>query len=301
MQTIHDQRKKLATQLALKSFIKPTYNQFKLGHTFSNNNDIRNYIYDITGTLKLPSSQPIIKLQLNNLKIISKLTVLNVASCGILNQGALGSCGPNSLVVACSLASNGRITNMSRLYTYFITECLDNNNPLTDNGVTSQNLVKSLIKYSYCDESLMPYILTNYLTLPPLTCFKNTHNLTNIVYSYINQDINMLANLQNNILNTFNKVQLSGIIIGILVYSSFPMNSTNGIIPVPNPRTERLLGGHAVSLVGFKTINGQNYITFQNSWGTTWGDKGYGYLPMAYLQNASLCEKPTVITFNMIN
>lgn len=43
--------------------------------------------------------------------------------------------------------------------------------------------------------------------------------------------------------------------------------------------------GHAVYLVGAKLINGKKYIKFINSWGTGWGEKGFGYFGEEYLSN----------------
>jgi hypothetical protein len=46
------------------------------------------------------------------------------------------------------------------------------------------------------------------------------------------------------------------------------------------PNTKR--GGHAVSIVGFTA----DRFIIRNSWGTTWGDKGFGYASLAYAQDA---------------
>ena len=35
------------------------------------------------------------------------------------------------------------------------------------------------------------------------------------------------------------------------------------------------LGGHAVEIVGWGTLNGEDYWLVANSWTTTWGDNGY--------------------------
>ena len=41
-------------------------------------------------------------------------------------------------------------------------------------------------------------------------------------------------------------------------------------------------GGHAVSIVGYT----QDRFIVRNSWGTSWGDKGFGYASLAYAQDA---------------
>ena len=269
-------------------------------HKFDNNKDPRNFVYDAINNNKTVN-QPEMNIPKNKLNKASlPTTVLNTPACGVLNQGNLGSCGPNSLAIASSICSAGKLNDLCRLYTYFNTQCLDNDNPLEDNGVTTQNLVKSLQKYSCCPEKYLPYVTQNYLTLPPLNCYQNTYTLSNVTYSYIQQNSSMLQNLQNNLLNTNNKSQITGVVVGINVYSSFPMNSKNGIIPIPNANKEQLLGGHCVAIVGYTVINNTNYIIFQNSWGTSWGNKGLGYLPIAYLQNPNLSECPTVISFTFV-
>jgi C1A family cysteine protease len=71
--------------------------------------------------------------------------------------------------------------------------------------------------------------------------------------------------------------------IGITVYSSFesPQVAETGIVPIPH-FGEQVLGGHAVLAVGYD--DDKQWIIFRNSWGESWGDKGYGYLPYKYVQ-----------------
>ena len=55
---------------------------------------------------------------------------------------------------------------------------------------------------------------------------------------------------------------------------------TQGNLDVYKPDTVR--GGHAVALVGYT----KDRLIVRNSWGTTWGDKGYGYASLEYAQAA---------------
>ena len=55
---------------------------------------------------------------------------------------------------------------------------------------------------------------------------------------------------------------------------------TGGILKKYKPTTVR--GGHAVCLVGYI----KDRFIVRNSWGTTWGDKGFAYALDAYAQEA---------------
>lgn len=55
---------------------------------------------------------------------------------------------------------------------------------------------------------------------------------------------------------------------------------TNGILQTYYPNTVR--GGHAVAFVGY---NSKHFIV-RNSWGTDWGDKGFGYATYSYAKKA---------------
>jgi hypothetical protein len=57
-------------------------------------------------------------------------------------------------------------------------------------------------------------------------------------------------------------------------------DATHGNLDVYKPDTVR--GGHAVALVGYTP----DRFIVRNSWGTTWGDNGYGYASLGYAQAA---------------
>jgi hypothetical protein len=77
-------------------------------------------------------------------------------------------------------------------------------------------------------------------------------------------------------------------VVGISIYDSFESQKVakTGVVPMPNFKTENCLGGHAVLVVGYSDKE-QHWIV-RNSWGSTWGDKGYFYLPYIYLLDAKL-------------
>lgn len=78
---------------------------------------------------------------------------------------------------------------------------------------------------------------------------------------------------------------------GFTVYDSFESEAVarSGVVPLPS-RSESVLGGHAVLLVGYLKYNGAWYFIVRNSWGTNWGKAGYFFMPFDYVLDKELCS-----------
>ena len=166
----------------------------------------------------------------------------------------------------------------SRLFLYYNERKLEGDIP-DDNGAELSDGIKALEKYGLCPESEWPYDITQFATKPPAKCYTDA----------LKDKVATAENISNDLVSM--KTALASnfpFVVGITIYSSFedPDVAQTGIVPMPDTDNELVLGGHAVLVVGFDDSN--QWFIVRNSWGTSWGDQGYFYLPYAYLVDPNL-------------
>ena len=197
----------------------------------------------------------------------------------IEDQGNLGSCTGNAIAGAIELMDkkNGRTLDVSRLFIYYY-ERLYEGTVNYDSGAYIRDGIKVCYTYGAPVESLWPYNINKFRTPPVAAAI--TDAAKRKVTSYqraadFNAVIDALA---------------SGypVVIGFSVYSSFESNSVarTGVMPYPDTSREQLLGGHAVLIVGYN--KNRNVFIVRNSWGTSWGESGYFYMPFQVIQNTNM-------------
>jgi C1A family cysteine protease len=71
------------------------------------------------------------------------------------------------------------------------------------------------------------------------------------------------------------------VVAGIRVFQGAMTVSKTGVIPLPTEK-EQIIGGHAIVIVGYD--DEKRRLRFVNSWGTQWGEQGFGYLPYEYVK-----------------
>jgi C1A family cysteine protease len=201
----------------------------------------------------------------------------------VYDQGNLGSCTGNAIA---AVAEQGLGDMPSRLFIYY-NERLIEGTVKQDSGAAIRDGIKSLTKQGVCPESLWPYDISKFKRKPNKTAYKIANKFIGVdMYSRVNAgDLSSLKYA----------LQSGPVVFGFTVYESFESQSVanTGLMPMPK-NTEKSLGGHAVVCVGYD--DSKNVAIVRNSWGDSWGDKGYFYMPYNYISNSNLCDDFWLVT-----
>ena len=197
------------------------------------------------------------------------------------DQGQLGSCTANALVGALEfleLKNKVSFSDLSRLFVYY-NERLIENTVNSDSGAMIRDGIKTLASQGVCSEPEWPYVITKFKSKPTSKCY--TDALGHKISLY--QRLNTLSDMKNCL--------AAGVpfVFGFTVYDSFESSTVakTGVVNLP-AKTEKVLGGHAVCAVGYD--DSTNRFIVRNSWGTSWGQKGYFTIPYDYLANRNLSD-----------
>jgi len=216
---------------------------------------------------------------------------LRAACPAIYNQGQLGSCTANAIGAAFDFdrhKEGGGFMMPSRLFIYYNERDMEGT-VATDAGASLRDGIKSLKTIGVAPEREWPYDIARFTEKPSAQCYTDAEKNQALQYQRITTPhdsplSDMFACLQEGY----------PFVTGISVYESFESDETarTGIIPIPAPH-EKLLGGHAVLVVGYRRTEEQ--FICRNSWGTEWGDQGYFYLPFGYLADKGLANDMWVV------
>ena len=206
----------------------------------------------------------------------------------IYDQGPLNSCVGNSIARAYQFSL--RLQNYvdftpARLFPYYNAREMEGMAD-QDGGCMIRDAAKSLNVQGICHESLWPYDVKKVLVKPSPKCYAEGKVDHSVNYSRVAQTE---LGLQQAL------VAGHPIVLGIIVYQSMMSEQVakTGKIPLPSRVDGRPLGGHAITIAGYDKLRKE--WLFANSWGTGWGDQGYGYLPWEYLLDRSLASDLWVI------
>ena len=212
----------------------------------------------------------------------------------IENQGSLGSCTANAgvgIVEYFERKAFGKHIDASRLFLYKVTR-----NMLHwtgDTGAFLRSTMGAMALFGVPPEEYWKYVEADYEKEPPAFCYAFAQNYQAINYFRLDPAGTAKDALLNRI-----KIYIAHKVpsmFGFTVFSSYSQASSTGKLPYPT-RGEKIVGGHAVVAVGYDDnvkiknsypggVETKGAILIRNSWGTGWGDNGYGWLPYDYVMN----------------
>lgn len=194
----------------------------------------------------------------------------------IEDQGHLGSCVGNGVVGALEflqLRNGQRLTDLSRLFVYYNSRLMHQDQD-KDEGTFIRMAFGTLSSLGTCTEAKWPYDTGKVFVRPSWGSYREAY--PNKIDSYYSIGGNGQTRID------FIKRALRAqhvVVFGMIVDQDF-MNYRGGIVAMPK-QVRINSGGHCMVIVGYDD-NKQCWIV-RNSWGTWWGDKGYAYVPYAYL------------------
>jgi len=213
----------------------------------------------------------------------------------VYNQGEIGSCTANAIAAAIEFdRKKQKLRDFipSRLFIYYNERSIEHSIPL-DNGAQIRDGIKSVAKEGACPETEWPYDdtpadpTTNLWPTgakprqkPSAACYKEAKKFRAVSYQRVDRT---LSQMKGCLADGF------PFVFGFTVYDSFESAQVarTGALQMPKPR-EGVVGGHAVLAVGYDDKSER--FTVRNSWGTSWGKRGYFTMPYSYLLTDNLSD-----------
>jgi len=203
----------------------------------------------------------------------------------IYDQEDIGSCVANS-ACACYRFESAQIMgnfdfNPSRLFEYYNARKLQGWEK-EDSGAYIRDGFKAMNKWGLAKEDLWPYRTSDFAKEPNSQVYSDGLNNVIVKYAAVQQSETVIK-----------QTLLSGAAVsfGFNVYSSFMYGSWTSndpaIMPIPK-KNEQMLGGHAVTIIGYD--DSKKSFLIQNSWGTGWGNDGKFWMPYSFLLNSTECD-----------
>jgi len=164
--------------------------------------------------------------------------------------------------------------NISARYIYYVARQFEGTTSY-DNGVAIKDAVGVLAKEGAVEESVWPYKPGEFAAKPPAAVDTAARWLITQAKS-----LKGLGAIKTALADD------GPVVVGIEMYQEAMSSQTakTGVIPLPQTGSP-VVGGHAIVLVAHDDQKKQ--FKFVNDWGSTWGDRGYGYLSDQYIEEHS--------------
>ena len=211
----------------------------------------------------------------------------------IEDQGALGSCTANAgvgMIEFYEKKAYGVWLDASRLFLYKATRNLLG--WTGDTGAYLRTTMGAMALFGVPPEKYWPYKIASFDAEPTAFLYAFAQSFQALNYYRLDPvgttPTNLLSQIKTNLAGNLPSM------FGFTVYDSISQANGAGKGKIPFPcSTDKVAGGHAIMAIGYddtlaiKNTNGGKTTTgallIRNSWGTSWGDMGYGWLPYEYV------------------
>jgi len=209
----------------------------------------------------------------------------------IKNQGNEGSCTAHATTSEEEFLQrkfkNNRVV-LSQAFLYYLERQLEGTLGQGDCGAQVRTGVKAMNQFGCCTLPEMPYVAGDFNTPPTSAELQQALQYAKGPY----HSIGLFADMKTCLASGY------GFCLGFLVYSSFEGDdvANTGLMPVPDPTSEQLLGLHDVFVLDYDdTIQcpkatSRGALVAQNSWGSGWGDAGTFFMPFEVAANAQMVD-----------
>jgi hypothetical protein len=204
-----------------------------------------------------------------------------------IDQGALGSCGPNSLdeiIMWNDAQENLPVKSISRLAIYYWTRVLMGTTN-QDSGVDNTSMLKAALAQGVIPEDVWPYTISTYKQKPPAGPATKIIDFSGVIQS--------IGQMKGTLFGT-DGTDGDPFILGFDVFNQIEsaQAAADGVIMDPSPN-ERAIGGHDVTIYGWNDAlySGAGGFLLRNHWRSGskwWGINGNGTISYAYALNAKL-------------
>ncbi|MEB3186559.1 MAG: C1 family peptidase [bacterium] len=207
----------------------------------------------------------------------------------VANQGQFGACTAFATVKGLQealLKKQGRYRPQSPALLWYESK-RQTGSKGKDDGVPTEFAVKMLDAYGSAPEEAFPYL--------PLEQHRDPVARQAFLQSEPSAQVVALSK-QNRLVKGYElTTRLSGIrkalasgmpvVLAMRVFDNISKTPASGLMPMPTA-SSKFVGGHAVLAVGYDSA--KQVLVVRNSWGSSWADGGYFYMPYSYFKTGGV-------------